>query len=115
MTPSKIQIWNSATRTIDDFVTIDPGVVRIYVCGPTVQSGPHIGHLRCALVYDVIIRWLLCEGYEVDFVQNITDIDDKILQNTHSITRGNRLQMMQHKTFILHTGVWGCFRTGQFG
>ena len=56
-----------------------PGQVGIYLCGLTVQSVPHIGHLRSAVTYDVLRRWLLHIGLEVTFVRNITDVDDKIL------------------------------------
>lgn len=64
-----------------DFVPIRDGEVGIYVCGPTVQSSPHIGHLRSALVYDQLRRWFTHSGYRVTFVRNVTDIDDKILVN----------------------------------
>ena len=62
-----------------DFVPRDPGKVGVYLCGLTVQSGPHIGHLRSGVNYDVLRRWLLHSGYDVTFVRNITDIDDKVL------------------------------------
>ncbi len=63
------------------FLPLTEGTVTIYVCGPTVQGSPHIGHLRTAYAYDTLVRWLKATGNEVTFVQNITDIDDKILAN----------------------------------
>ena len=77
--PETVRLHDSQTQTLRDLVPITEGRVGIYVCGPTVQSSPHIGHLRSALVYDVLRRWLSYRGYEVTFVRNVTDIDDKIL------------------------------------
>jgi cysteinyl-tRNA synthetase len=74
-----VRLYDTATRTVRDFVPREPGKVGIYVCGLTVQSEPHIGHLRSGVNYDVLRRWLLHSGYEVRFIRNITDIDDKIL------------------------------------
>lgn len=62
-----------------DFVPREPGKVAIYLCGLTVQSAPHIGHLRSGVNYDVLRRWFLHTGYDVTFIRNVTDIDDKIL------------------------------------
>ncbi len=62
-----------------DFVPLEPGRAGIYVCGLTVQSEPHVGHVRSAVNFDVLRRWLSVSGYRVDFIRNITDIDDKIL------------------------------------
>jgi cysteinyl-tRNA synthetase len=74
-----LQLYDTATRSVRDFVPRVPGKVGIYLCGLTVQSPPHIGHLRSGVNYDVLRRWLLHSGFEVTFVRNITDIDDKVL------------------------------------
>jgi cysteinyl-tRNA synthetase len=76
-----MQLYDSKAAALRDFQPIVPGKVGIYVCGPTVQSSPHIGHLRSALVYDQLRRWLSYRGNDVTFVRNVTDIDDKILDN----------------------------------
>jgi cysteinyl-tRNA synthetase len=77
-----LRLYDSKSRTLSDFVPLVPGRVGIYVCGPTVQSSPHIGHLRSALVYDQLRRWLNYSGNDVTFVRNVTDIDDKVLDNS---------------------------------
>ncbi|WP_018352380.1 cysteine--tRNA ligase [Longispora albida] len=74
-----LRLHDTATRSVRDFVPREPGKAGIYLCGVTVQSGPHIGHMRSAINYDVLRRWLIHSGYEVRFVRNITDIDDKVL------------------------------------
>ena len=76
-----MRLYDSKAQALRDFVPLVPGQVGIYVCGPTVQSSPHIGHLRSALVYDQLRRWLSYQGNDVTFVRNVTDIDDKILVN----------------------------------
>ncbi|TFD69453.1 cysteine--tRNA ligase [Cryobacterium ruanii] len=76
-----MQLYDSKAQALRDFVPLEAGRVSMYVCGPTVQSSPHIGHLRSALVYDQLRRWLSYRGLNVTFVRNVTDIDDKILIN----------------------------------
>lgn len=79
-----IRLYDSLQQAVVDFTPREPGRVGMYVCGPTVQSAPHIGHLRSALVYDLWRRWLAARGYRVTFIRNVTDIDDKILANATS-------------------------------
>ncbi|WP_448005623.1 cysteine--tRNA ligase [Agromyces bauzanensis] len=74
-----VRLYDSKAQALRDFVPLREGHVGMYVCGPTVQSSPHIGHLRSALVYDIMRRWFAYRGNEVTFVRNVTDIDDKIL------------------------------------
>jgi len=74
-----LHLFDSATRTTTPFVSLRDGEVGLYVCGATVQSSPHIGHLRTAVAFDVLVRWLRRSGYRVTLVRNVTDIDDKIL------------------------------------
>lgn len=69
-----IKLFNTMTRRKEDLQTIEPGVVRMYVCGPTVYDSPHLGHGRAAVVYDILVRWLKYRGYRVMYVRNITDV-----------------------------------------
>ncbi|MGH3656275.1 MAG: cysteine--tRNA ligase [Micromonosporaceae bacterium] len=74
-----LQLYDTATRTVRDFVSREPGKVGMYVCGLTVQSAPHIGHMRSYVSFDVLRRWLAYRGYQVTHIRNVTDIDDKVL------------------------------------
>lgn len=76
-----IRLYDSREQRLRPFAPIADGEVGFYVCGPTVQSAPHLGHLRSALVYDLWRRWFEHRGYRVTFIRNVTDIDDKILTN----------------------------------
>ena len=74
-----LHLYDSATRSLRPFEPLEPGKASIYLCGATVQGAPHIGHVRSEVNFDILWRWLEYRGYEVTFVRNVTDIDDKIL------------------------------------
>ncbi len=74
-----LRLYDSATREVRDFVPLEKGRAGIYLCGLTVQSEPHVGHVRSGVNFDVLRRWMAATGYDVTFIRNITDIDDKIL------------------------------------
>ncbi|MGZ4469370.1 MAG: cysteine--tRNA ligase [Nocardioidaceae bacterium] len=74
-----LRLYDTATRQVRDFVPLSEGHVGIYLCGLTVQSEPHVGHVRSGVNFDVLRRWMVERGYDVTFIRNITDIDDKIL------------------------------------
>ena len=75
-----LQLHDTATRAVREFTPITPGQATVYLCGATVQAPPHIGHLRSAVCFDVLTRWLEVSGYRVTFCRNVTDIEDKILR-----------------------------------
>ena len=74
-----LRLHDTAARAVRDFVPLEEGRASVYVCGLTVQSEPHVGHVRSAVNFDVLRRWLSASGYDVTFIRNVTDIDDKIL------------------------------------
>ena len=76
---SDLNLYNTADRAVSKFVPLSPGKVGVYLCGATVQAPPHIGHIRSGVNFDILRRWLTVIGYDVTFVRNVTDIDDKIL------------------------------------
>ena len=75
-----LRLHDTASRSVRAFQPITPGQVSVYVCGATVQSVPHIGHMRSAICFDILIRWLETSGYHVIYCRNVTDIEDKILR-----------------------------------
>ncbi len=81
-----LRIYNTLSRELEDFSPLQPGQVRMYVCGMTVYDLCHIGHARMMMAFDVVQRWLRASGYAVTYVRNITDIDDKII--ARAVQRG---------------------------
>ena len=76
---SALNLYDTKTRSVSAFKPLKPKQVGIYLCGATVQAPPHIGHIRSGVNFDILRRWLIASGYEVTFIRNVTDIDDKIL------------------------------------
>ena len=74
-----MQIFNDMTMKLEEFVPLEPGKVKMYACGPTVYNYIHVGNARPIIMFDVLRRYLEYRGYEVTFVQNFTDVDDKII------------------------------------
>ncbi len=74
-----LAFYDTSSRSLREFVPIEPGKAGIYLCGATVQAPPHVGHIRSGVAFDVLRRWLIARGYDVTFIRNVTDIDDKII------------------------------------
>ncbi len=87
-----LRIYNTLSRALEDFSPLVPGQVRMYVCGMTIYDLCHVGHARMMMAFDTVQRWLKASGYEVIFVRNITDIDDKIIKR--AVERGISLRAL---------------------
>jgi cysteinyl-tRNA synthetase len=94
-----LKIYNTLTRSKQDFVPLQPGKVNMYVCGMTVYDYCHLGHARVMVVFDAVVRWLRASGLDVTYVRNITDIDDKIIRR--AIENGESMQELTER-FIRH-------------
>src|SRR5262249_22996401 len=81
--PMPIRLYNTLTKNKEPLETVRPGKVGIYLCGPTVYKESHIGHMVGPVIFDTIKRYLTYSGYEVNWVVNITDVDDKLIQQQH--------------------------------
>ena len=82
-----LRLYDTAARAVRDFTPLRAGQASVYVCGLTVQGPPHVGHVRSALSFDVLRRWLTAAGLDVTYVRNVTDIDDKILAKADGARR----------------------------
>lgn len=104
-----LRLHDTATRSVRDFEPIEPGRVGIYLCGATVQAPPHVGHIRSGVAFDVLRRWLLASGYDVTFVRNVTDIDDKIIHNAgHENVPYWVVAMRNERAFNRAYDILGC-------
>ena len=91
-----LRIYNTLSRQMEDFLPLQPGHVRMYVCGMTVYDHCHIGHARMMMAFDVVQRWLRASDYAVTYVRNITDIDDKII--ARALARGITIRALTEET-----------------
>ena len=99
-----LRIYNTLSRASEPLSPIEPGHVRIYVCGMTIYDLCHIGHARMMMAFDVVQRWLKCSGYRVTYVRNITDIDDKIIKR--AVERGITIRALTDEMIeAMHTDV----------
>ncbi|MES2945679.1 MAG: cysteine--tRNA ligase [Pseudomonadota bacterium] len=99
-----LRIYNTLTRAVEDFSPIDPGHVRMYVCGMTIYDLCHIGHARMMMAFDVVQRWLKASGLQVTYVRNITDIDDKIIKR--AVERGITIRALTDEMIVaMHTDI----------
>ncbi|PQO26916.1 cysteine--tRNA ligase, partial [Blastopirellula marina] len=80
---SKLRVYNTLSRTKEEFKTVQPGKVGIYLCGPTVYAEAHIGHMVGPVIFDTVKRYLQHSGYDVRLVVNITDVDDKLINKAN--------------------------------
>lgn len=98
-----LQIYNTLSRTVEDFEPLEEGKVKMYVCGPTVYADAHIGHAMSAIVFDMIRRYLQHRRFEVTYVTNFTDVDDKIIDRAHE-TDQDPFELAEHYTqkYLVH-------------
>ena len=99
-----LRLFNSLSRQVETFVPMTPGQVRMYVCGMTIYDLCHVGHARMMMAFDVVQRWLKASGYQVTYVRNITDIDDKIIRR--AVERGITIrQLTDEMTKAMHDDI----------
>ncbi len=104
-----LRLYDTAARQVREFVPLQPGRASIYLCGATVQAPPHVGHIRSGLAFDILRRWLIASGYDVTFVRNVTDIDDKILaRGAEEDVPFWQVAMRNERAFTSAYDVLGC-------
>jgi len=101
-----INIYNSLTRKKEPFCPLDQARIKMYVCGPTVYDAPHIGHARSAYIFDVIRRYLAYKGYKVQFVRNVTDVDDKIIEKARTEFKGENIDAAVKKVAVKYLDAY---------
>src|SRR3954452_13765052 len=96
-----LRVYNTLTRTKEDFRTVEPGKLGMYVCGPTVYKPSHIGHMVCPVIFDTVKRYLTYLGYQVTWVVHIADVDHKLIARAKEVgTTGKELADRMTAHFI---------------
>jgi cysteinyl-tRNA synthetase len=90
-----LKIFNTLSRGVEPFLPLEPGHVRMYVCGMTVYDLCHLGHARSMLAFDVVQRWLRASGFRVTYVRNVTDIEDKII--ARAVKNGETIKQLTNR------------------
>jgi cysteinyl-tRNA synthetase len=98
MNPQPLTLYNTLSQKLEPFTPLEPGKVRMYVCGPTVYDEAHLGHARCYITWDVVFRFLQSQGYDVTYVRNVTDVDDKILKRAEEL--GETPQSVAQRNYL---------------
>lgn len=101
-----IKIYNTLTRTKEEFSSRKESIISMYICGPTVYDVPHIGHARSAYVFDVIRRYFIYKGHDVKFVRNVTDVDDKIINKAKEEFKGEDINSAVKKVSEKYLGIY---------
>ena len=95
-----MKLFNTLTRRKEEFVPLEEGKVRMYVCGPTVYNLIHIGNARPMIIFDTVRRYMEYKGYEVNFVSNFTDVDDKIIKKADRLRRDSLFSSCKSQLFF---------------
>src|SRR5438067_6293882 len=93
-----LRVYNTLSQQNEPFETIEPGKVRIYLCGPTVYKPSHVGHMVGPVIFDTVKRYLVYSGYQVTFVVNITDVDDKLIKQ--AALEGTTVQQLAERVTV---------------
>ena len=104
-----MKIYNSLSRKKEEFVPLVKDRIGMYVCGPTVYDEPHIGHARSAYIFDVIRRYLQYRGFEVRFVRNVTDVDDKIINKARQEFKGEDINISSVKVATKYLDLYHAY------
>jgi cysteinyl-tRNA synthetase len=104
-----LRLFDTASRAVREFRPVTQGKASVYLCGATVQGAPHLGHLRSAVCFDIVVRWLAASGHQVTYCRNVTDIDDKILRAAAAAeTPWWALADRNHREFTSAYALLGC-------